>query len=590
MTRFLLYVAFLLALPAFSAPLDSSSLLPEGRETVREPLKAEKNFLLVPMKAGEENSKFSILGSDGKPILEYVGMLTLGTPDWYASIDISRFKGQNLSFEYTRSVKGLDPKIRQSDEMAYADYSKFRGRSQFHLTPNFGRMGAVIGLAKYGGKWHAFYEHNPFSVFNTGYFEWGHAVSSDLINWTYEPPVMTPKFKDGKWILPRPGSIFLDSENRSGLFRDKNNRLLAVVSIEGRGDVLYVFDSKKKVFLEAVNDSELIKSEGEEPTLSYDDSLKSWIIVRRETSLKGGANEGKIAAVYTSKDLKKWERVCEIAGLGAYPNLVRIPVTGALLGERWVAFDGQTNFLVGNFDGKSFSQESKFARRLSIGDGRTTKLWQGLKDGRNMFSMLLLVPNFSISESETAYSQGMSLPWDLQLVKVACGEFQLRAQIPPEILSHTKLGTNALGIIGMEKLGYSSNNYSIPSVSVNNVLISGEVATGNSVDFYMSAGTIDFNYDYASGKVDIYRLGNEIYFGRRQKPLSAGFFKFEAFIDNNAFEFLFGSGDLLLAIGESIMTPQPIVRLGGSGGQAEVYYLMRREILKEPFFKSSVKN
>ena len=47
------------------------------------------------------------------------------------------------------------------------------------------------GMIEYHGKYHFFYQYNPFTPFWDSMY-WGHAVSDDMIHWEYLPPALAP--------------------------------------------------------------------------------------------------------------------------------------------------------------------------------------------------------------------------------------------------------------------------------------------------------------------------------------------------------------------------------------------------------------
>ena len=88
-------------------------------------------------------------------------------------------------------------------------------RPLFHLTPRTGWMNDPNGFCYFQGRYHLFYQYNPFSS-RWASMHWGHAMSRDLLHWEYLPAALAPDesydydgcFSGGAQPLPD-GSLML---------------------------------------------------------------------------------------------------------------------------------------------------------------------------------------------------------------------------------------------------------------------------------------------------------------------------------------------------------------------------------------------
>lgn len=75
-------------------------------------------------------------------------------------------------------------------------------RPRYHFLPPSNWMNDPNGLIQWNGKYHLFYQHNPFGPFHAN-IHWGHAVSDNLVHWHDFPIALAPTpdgpDKDGCW-------------------------------------------------------------------------------------------------------------------------------------------------------------------------------------------------------------------------------------------------------------------------------------------------------------------------------------------------------------------------------------------------------
>lgn len=153
--------------------------------------KITKQYLNFPISHKENRGRMTF-EVNGKPDLSVVIRLAPDEAEYWVFKDVSAFKGKTIKITYDGNEKGLS-KIYQSDEIeGQAELYKEKNRPQFHFTTRRGWINDPNGLIYYEGEYHLFYQHNPFER-DWENMHWGHAVSKDLVHWTYLPVVLAPQ-------------------------------------------------------------------------------------------------------------------------------------------------------------------------------------------------------------------------------------------------------------------------------------------------------------------------------------------------------------------------------------------------------------
>lgn len=177
-------------------------------------------------------------------------------------------------------------------------------RQRYHFMPETGWLNDPNGLIFYRGKYHYFYQFNPYDAY-WGEMHWGHAVSEDLLHWEYLPVALAP-------------SEPYDSHPEGGCFSG------SAVEHEGRLYLVYTgtfHDGNGIVQTQCVAVSEdgvnFHKYEGN-PVITAPDGVdaanfrdpKVWKYEDSFYLVCGGKKENRAQALlYRSKDLLHWEFV-----------------------------------------------------------------------------------------------------------------------------------------------------------------------------------------------------------------------------------------------------------------------------------------
>jgi fructan beta-fructosidase len=330
--------------------------IPASRELV-----VERRYLCLPVKSGGHKCVMR-LEVGGQPVREFEIELAEAQPDLWVSADVGPWKGHTLKIEVDRlpfGSAGLKSVV-QADELPDAQ-SAYREayRPQFHFSPRRGWTNDPNGLVYYDGEYHLFFQHNPYGV-QWGNMTWGHAVSRDLVHWTELGDAIHPD---------RLGTIFsgsavVDANNSAGLQTGENKVLVCIYTAAGGTSAA----SSGQPFTQSIafsNDrgrtwSKYAKNpvlghvagSNRDPKVVWHEPTGRWIMAL--------FLDGEQYALFASQNLTHWSRLCDIPIFGASecPDFFELPVDGNARNTRWVFWGANGNYLVGRFDGRSFTKES----------------------------------------------------------------------------------------------------------------------------------------------------------------------------------------------------------------------------------------
>jgi len=315
-------------------------------------MKITKQYLNFPISMQE---KFGTMSFINKRTTDYSFNIRLASDkaDYWTFCDVSDWKGKTLTITYTGNQDALK-KIYQSDEIDGNDsIYKESYRPLIHFTTRRGWINDPNGLVYYDGEYHLFYQHNPFDH-NWGNMHWGHAVSNDLIHWKELKDALYPD-KLGTIFS---GSAVIDYNNTSGFGKkgvppmvaiytndssEKEVQSIAYSLDKGRTWTKYdgnpVIDSKDKWQNRDTRD----------PKVFWHKESNKWVMVLYE-------RDGN--SFYTSTNLKDWTYESHVTGFFECPNFLELTIDGNKANKKWVMFGASGTYMIGSFDGKTFTPES----------------------------------------------------------------------------------------------------------------------------------------------------------------------------------------------------------------------------------------
>ncbi|MHA3772886.1 glycoside hydrolase family 32 protein [Verrucomicrobiota bacterium sgz303538] len=371
-------------------------------------LTAAKQLLNFPVKNGAKKRKVSVL-VDGRAERFFEIELADAEPDWWAPLDISACQGRKLTVQVDKLSEdsGALAQIEQSDTLKGGE-NLYREplRAQLHFSPKRGWLNDPNGMVWSQGEYHLYFQHNPYG-WNWGNMHWGHAVSRDLVYWEELPIAIYPA---GPNDAAFSGSAVVDKQNTSGWKKGSGDLLVAAYTSTGRGECIVYSNDKGRSWSE-YDGNPVIKHEGRDPRLLWHEPTRQWVMaLYDEDKTQAAKDQEQCIVFYTSPDLKKWSYQSRIRGFFECPDIFELPVDGNPSNKKWVLTAANSDYMVGTFDGKTFTPETP---KLKGHRGRgfyAAQTFTNEPKGRTV-----QIGWFQVATPGMPFNQAMSLPLELSL-------------------------------------------------------------------------------------------------------------------------------------------------------------------------------
>ncbi|HVX15759.1 MAG TPA: glycoside hydrolase family 32 protein [Pirellulales bacterium] len=378
-------------------------------------LMAAKRFLLLPVRNGGIKRRVTVSVAE-RAERQFEIELADGAADWWAPLDVGRWQNQSLAIEVDKLPADSQAfaNLRQSNDAVDPNTTYHEAlRPQLHFSPRRGWMNDPNGLVFYQGRYHAFFQHNPYGT-NWGNMHWGHAVSRDLLHWEEVGEALYPDAMGTMFS----GSAVVDWRNTSGLGRDAKPPLALFYTAAGDPTVqcLAYSNDGGQTFIKYDQNPivQQISPGNRDPKVIWHEPSRHWVMV-----LYVGLPDNKHAIDFlTSTDLKTWKTTSRSEGFFECPDLFELPVDGDKQRKRWVLTAASSEYQVGSFDGERFTPETP---KLAGHRGRGFYAAQTFsdipaQDGRRIQFGWLQAPSPGMS-----FNQSLSLPLELRLKATADG-------------------------------------------------------------------------------------------------------------------------------------------------------------------------
>jgi sucrose-6-phosphate hydrolase SacC (GH32 family) len=386
----------------------------------------QNRYLNLPVKKDSPVCRMKFL-VNGEPVRVFDIEFARETPDFWVFADVTSFKGQYLSIQ----AECLDPppqlfeSIVQSDTIIDSEnlYQE-KHRPQFHFSSRRGWINDPNGLVYHEGEYHLFYQHNPYGV-KWGNMHWGHAVSADLVHWRELPDALYPDEMGTMFS----GSAVVDWGDTSSLKRGKFNTLVCLYTAAGNQVEPEVPYTQCMAYSHDLGYTWIkypgnpvldhITDENRDPKVIWHGPSAQWIMVLYLEEDDRGQRFG----FFNSPDLKGWAFLHDLylPGSGECPDFFPLQVDGVPGQDKWIFWAADGVYLVGDFNGQTFTPETDPIYAYYGGDGQqgsayAAQTWSDVTDGRR-----IQIPWLRGDIPGMPFNQQMGFPVELTLRATEAG-------------------------------------------------------------------------------------------------------------------------------------------------------------------------
>ncbi|WP_372773915.1 glycoside hydrolase family 32 protein [Mangrovibacterium sp.] len=237
-------------------------------------------------------------------------------------------------------------------------------RPQFHFSSPKNWVGHPAATLYVDSVYHLFYEYSPIEN-SPVYLQMGHAVSKDLLHWDILPVALEPDndTRDLYRCTVRSGSAIVDGQNLLGKqIGGSKTLVLFYASFECGIRMAYSTDGGKNWKKYAGNplipflDGEYTR----DPRVIWYEPAESYVMILARNPKDNDVGDG--FSFYTSSNLVDWTYESHIVGPQGRPDMFQLPVNRRPDDMRWVLTDSIGSYIIGDFDGKSFTVETSLLK------------------------------------------------------------------------------------------------------------------------------------------------------------------------------------------------------------------------------------
>ena len=457
-------------------------------------------YLILPIQENIDDAKIDVI-VDNQIVKTFYARLAKDKTDYTVPFDLTPYAGKKVELLVaTPQPRGSVDEAANDicwAEMTVSDTfdttNREKYRPAYHHTPLYGWMNDPNGMFYKDGKWHLYYQYNPYGS-KWQNMTWGHSVSEDLINWQHLPLAIEP---DGLGAIFS-GSAVVDHNNTVGYGEDA---VIAMYTSAAKSQVQSLAGSRDGgLTFEKYEGNPVLplSSEARDPNMFWNEKTGEWNLVLAHAL-------DKEVLLFTSPDMKTWTLQSGFGkGIGAQggvwecPDLFPLEIDGK---TKWVLIvninpggpsgGSAAQYFIGDFDGKTFKADTDKkgnipTKWMDYGkDHYATVSWSNAPDNRRVVIGWMSNWEYAPEVPTTQFRSANTLPREMKLFKGADGEIYL-ASAPVKELD--ALRGNVLTESGKRQLTGDAADFEIPAQSdgIYEIVANFEASKNSKVEFTLS--------------------------------------------------------------------------------------------------------
>lgn len=557
----------------------------------------DSRYLLLPVQESTDDARINVL-VDGNVAETIYVRLAKSKTDYTVPFDLTPYKGHDVMLDVV--IPQSRGSVREAKDDAcwrgivladtFDTDNREKYRPAFHHTPLYGWMNDPNGMFYKDGRWHLYYQYNPYGS-KWQNMTWGHSVSSDLVNWEHLPEAIRPNGLGSVFS----GSCAVDHDNTAGFGSDAvialytsagTSQMQSLASSTDDGLTFNIYPSNPVLTLE---------SEARDPKVFWNDSTREWNMI-----LAHALDHEML--ILTSPDMKAWTLQSSFGkGLGAQggvwecPDLFELPVAGTNE-KKWVLlcninpdgpFGGSgTQYFVGDFDGKTFKADTDAAGNVSTKwldygkDHYATVTWSDAPDGRRVALGWMSNWQYAADVPTMQFRSANTLPREMGLFRAPDGEVYASSAPSPELEA---LRGKLAAKVKKTTVGRKARSFALPSENggICEILMDIEASKAKTVNIVFSNSQgekVVMQYDPAAATLSFDRTQSGITDFSEGFPAvtvtptheASGRFALRIFVDRSSMEVFGNDGEFVMTNLVFPRTPYTALSVSAEGGNAKV--------------------